>query len=1132
MTCSECQAVLPPTARFCGTCGKRVQESCPECLASVAEHRAYCLSCGARLTGAAHLDLPASDRRVVTVLFADVEGFTALSSRLDPERVTEILNAFFAALSEPVYRCGGVVDKYMGDALMALFGAPIAHEDDPERAVRAGLEMQSAAREFAAQLETRTGIRLAVRVGINTGLVVAGAVGSGAKRDYTVMGDAVNLAQRLETAAPPGMVYVGEATYKVTKERFEYELVGTLTLKGLPAPVPAYRPVSVRPIPRGEFRERAPMVGRRSELTRLLACLDNLRGGIVQVVGLVGEAGIGKSRLAREFLDRIRRRGEGRILRVRCPSYGRQHALHMVSALVQEWLDLGGTVDAERIQAALHARAMAAGYPDAAAAAELIAGLLGIAGEHAASEGTARQRRDAGFSALADLLVADARHQPLVMSIDDLHWADLGSLEWLNAFIDRLADQHEPLPVLILYQARPRNDQGTAEWAGKVDLTQIVLGPLPPGDQRALLAVALGLPASPTLWPDEIARLADHVLGRSEGNPLFLWELVKGLIDSKLLRRTPTHWEVTRQPDDADLPTSIKGVVSARLDALPHGLRTLIQVASVVGRNFSLDLLAELVPGDVVALTSELVARDFLHCRENGELAFNQAIIQEVAYESLLLSARKDLHRKAGEALERLLGDRRRDAAEVLAYHFSRAGEAAKAAEYLHRAGRRALAAYANADARRAFEQALAFAPAGSSGVGRAEILSGLAEVEALLGEYIPALAHAREALRDDLDPRQTAELHALVARTLDRQGAYQDALLHLEQAIAELASRAPDVVPRLLLETAWIEMRIGNYDAALALARQALERITKSPAASGVDLARAHGTLGVCHYRRNEWDLALDHHGRALELRTQGPDLMGIADALQNLGLVHYQRGDWPAALDHYHRGLALYERLGDVAKLITLQLNLGSLELDMGQIDEALLHLEKTRDLAERTGNTFMWGVSQIGIGNALAALSRTEEALAQLEDGLAVLERIEALEVQPEAHQILGRILLASGRQEEGLAHLERGLELADQMGDRLQKGIILRHLAAWLGEQWRLQEARATLDQAAAVLTGLGSKLEVARALLISADLLGRQDKLADARAALLEATAAFARIGAVLDLERARGLQAALEDASS
>ncbi|MBU6428869.1 MAG: AAA family ATPase, partial [Cyanobacteria bacterium REEB65] len=742
----------------------------------------------------------------MTVLFADVEGFTSLSARLDPERVTEILNAFFKVLAEPVYRCGGVVDKYMGDAIMALFGAPIAHEDDPERAVLAALELQRAARQFAAELESQTGISLAVRVGVNTGLVVAGAVGSGAKRDYTVMGDAVNVARRLETAAARGTVLVGESTYNVTRDRFDFEWIGPLVLKGIPDPVVAYRALGARPIARAELRERTPLVGRQSELTRLLTCLDNLKNGSPQVVGLVGEAGIGKSRLAREFLARIRSRGEGRLLRASCPSYGRDHPLRLLVALLSAWLDLDDDAPDQAYWAALNERAMHAGHPDAASAAALLSHLLGRdPADSAAERLTPRQRRNAAFLVLNDLLVAEARRQPLFLAIDDLHWVDAGSFEWLDSFIDRLGTEPGPLPVLVFFQARPATEGGFTDWAGKVDLTQIVLRPLSADHQRALVGAALGLPGTPALWPSSIVHLSEQLMARAEGNPLFLWELLKGLLDGRTLVRGELGWDVIRPLADVDLPTSIKGVVAARLDALPQALRNLLQVAAVIGRNFTAELLSAVVGGEISNLLAELVAADFFHRRENGEFAFNQAVIHEVAYESLLIATRRELHRKVGEALESLCGDRHKEHADVLAYHFRCAEVPAKASEYLYRSGQRALRAFANGDALKAFQQALAFLPGTDAPVPRVDILAGLAEVEVLLGDYASAQTHVEEAIALQTEPRALADLHCLLARNLDRQGAYQDSLGRLAIAITDLGEREPAVIPRLLLEKSWI---------------------------------------------------------------------------------------------------------------------------------------------------------------------------------------------------------------------------------------------------------------------------------------------------------------------------------------
>ncbi|MBI6546183.1 MAG: AAA family ATPase, partial [Cyanobacteria bacterium NC_groundwater_1444_Ag_S-0.65um_54_12] len=375
------------------------------------------MACGRRLdTQTLTSALPGSDRRIVTVLFADVSGFTALSARLDPERVTEILNDFFKVLAEPIYRCGGVVDKYMGDALMALFGAPIAHEDDPERAVLAGYELQRAAHSFAAEFERQTGIQLAVRVGINTGLVVAGAVGGGPKREYTVMGDAVNVAQRLEAAAEPGTILVGEETFKYTRDHFEYLVSGPLCLKGLPEPLIAYRLVAWRAAKWGELRDRIPLVGRQSELGRLSSCLDNLREGNPQVIGLIGEAGIGKSRLAWEFIKAAGRRHAGKIIRIRCPSYGHGQSFRMLATLVVAWLGLADDTTPADLLSALQFRASVAQLPQGETSAALLASILELeAGNDSLAERLPPlQRRNAAFLVLNDLLLAEAKQQPLI----------------------------------------------------------------------------------------------------------------------------------------------------------------------------------------------------------------------------------------------------------------------------------------------------------------------------------------------------------------------------------------------------------------------------------------------------------------------------------------------------------------------------------------------------------------------------------------------------------------------------------------------------------------------------------------------------------------------------------------------
>ncbi len=587
--CNNCGSANPAAAKFCMSCGSQLERACPSCGTPAPSEAKFCMSCGAALDGApapaapaaappqpAVRATPADERRQVTVLFADLSGYTAVSERMDPESVKSLVDGALRRLGEEVTRYGGTVDKYIGDNVMAVFGAPVAHEDDEERAVRAGLGMQAAMDQINVDVMARHGANLQLRVGINTGEVLAGAIGDG----YTVIGDTVNVAARLQAASRPGTVTVGERTYRATSGEVEYRTLDPLHLKGKAEPVPAWEAVGLmaaQPTRRVRARAATPLVGRDDELD----LMESLYGRVTRerrphLVTLVGQAGVGKSRLLHEFRQRVEHLSEQApaFREGRCLPYGSGVVYWALSEVIradagildedsaeQAWEKIkdyacGLLLDDESEREAVERRAA------------IVARLLGIeVPEEAApmalqGEDDPQKLREAFFSAIRATMEARTREQPLVLAFEDIHWADHGMLD----LIEYLA-QWVRGPLLVLCLARDELLEHRPAWGGgRRGATSIFLDPLSADETRKLVTGLLSGNAQA-----EVA--AEAVATRAGGNPFFAEEMARMLAEEGTI-------------ETAELPGTVQALLAARLDSLEPHERQLVQQAAVVGRTF------------------------------------------------------------------------------------------------------------------------------------------------------------------------------------------------------------------------------------------------------------------------------------------------------------------------------------------------------------------------------------------------------------------------------------------------------------------------------------------------------------------------------------------------------------------
>jgi class 3 adenylate cyclase len=628
--CASCRSSNPPDNRFCHHCGGALS---PEpAAARFASPQTYTprhlaekiLTTGSALTG---------ERKQVTVLFVDVSGFTSLSERLDPEDVHRLMSRAFELMLDEVHRYEGTVNQFLGDGIMALFGAPIAHEDHARRAVHAALGIARALESYHADLAPR-GISFRARQGLNTGLVVVGSIGSDLRMDYTAVGDTTNVAARLQQVGEPGRVTISEATHRLVHGYFDTRALGEVQLKGKAEPLAIWEVVAAR-----ETRTRleveadlglTPFVGRAREMNMLLDAFERARAGHGQVAFLVGEAGIGKSRLLLELRRRVG--DEAAWHEGHCLSFGKAMTFHPLVDLMRRQFAIGET-DAESAIAEKIERGVAAVAGDGSPVAPYLKALLSIdPGDAAVKAMSPAERRGETFEALRRLFVRAAERRPQILVIEDLHWIDSAS----EQFLAMLMDSVPALRLLVVFTYRP----GYASPFGERSyFTRVIPAALTAEDTARMAAAVL---ATDSL-PDELRALLG---GKAEGNPFYVEEMVKSLGESGALRRVGTRYELARPASEITIPGTIQDVIAARIDRLSEAPKRTLQLASVIGREFTrrlVDRLAE-IRERTEEFLSELTALELVNERRRyPELAymFKHALTQDVAYGSLLVQRRR-----------------------------------------------------------------------------------------------------------------------------------------------------------------------------------------------------------------------------------------------------------------------------------------------------------------------------------------------------------------------------------------------------------------------------------------------------------------------------------------------------------
>lgn len=1097
--CVECGNRLPDVAKFCPECGTKV--AAPAAEAAPPAEAPLPLPPELRQKFDAVRSELQGERREVVVLFADLKGYTSMSEKLDAEEVTFLMNRLLRDLAGAVYEYEGYVDKFIGDAVMALFGAPLAHEDDPERGVLAGLRMLEVVREENARSE----FDLSLRVGINLGEVIAAHLGSQMSLQYTVIGDTVNVASRLEGAAEPNTVLVSEAVWNRVQRRFEGVELPPMTLKGKAEPIRGWRVEGLRAERRR--REQTPFVGREDELARLTSTFERAASGASAAILLEAEAGVGKTRLVREAVARApvgTRVVELQFSPIRIPGQ-RAPEVEIFEQLADDAAEATALLGSE---AARHAQ-----------------GLHGLASEadpetaggpvpEDLDPAAARQNR---WLATAALLRARAGQGPVALVLEDLNWAGEADREFLAFLLGQLANA-----PLVAYLTARRID---LDWLPE-SVERMPLAPLDAEAAAALLGSLLD-----ELPPEERREL----IRRSAGNPLFLEELARALSEVGGSGRA--------------VPSMLQGLMMSRIDRLDAPLQHLLQMAAVLGVRFPLPLLSSMFRIDSQpilfdAALTELEERGFVTV-EGEQGSFLSALMQEVAYGGLLIRVRRVLHESAARLGEESF-ERRETEAAFFAHHYWHADLPHEAAPHLWIAGRAAAAAW------------------------------DLPAAETFLRRAAEALAKSDRTL----DPEEAARFDETLGSVLLHRGAMEEAtewFRRLEERgrsdqRREWEARGIEHQGRI----AWYR---GRLDEAQELFERGLEIVPPDARTVTADL---NNDLGIVHYYRHDLDRSYDFHSRALELRREIDDRLGIAksfsnmgnvllhlkrdyeeaessyrqalevaieisdrqmqySALNNLGLLTITRGQWSQALETLDQAMAILAEIGwSYARFVTLQ-NRAWCELETGRFGDALRHLELCRE----KGEEMLEPVNRLATRRLLFDLwmhvGDSDRAEAMLEEMRVMVDQLELGAEAQEVRISEARWLTRNGRWEDAaraFLQIEEAAEpdgevelLARAQGCRARAragmpetkpcdpdlargneplGLLVRYLLA---------DAATVQESSAAVAAELSAVADRAAALLMAPLELAAATRLGDAHQAMGDvesARAAYERAASVAD----------------
>ena len=1108
MQCPQCQSQIPIDAIFCNECGSRLETACPSCSEANRPGSKFCKKCGQPLDQAnvvaPKFSTPQSytpkhlaqkiltsksalegERKQVTVLFADLKGSMELLADRDPEEARKLLDPVLEHMMEAVHRYEGTVNQVMGDGIMALFGAPLAHEDHSVRACYAALRMQDRINRYGDEVQRTEGIPIQIRVGLNSGEVVVRSIGNDLNMDYTAVGQMTHLAARMEQMAKPGSTLLTAETLRLAEGFVQIKPLGPVPVRGLEAPIEVYEIIGAGPVRRrleaAAVRGLTRFVGRQTELEALRQALDQAGSAHGQVVAVVGEPGVGKSRLYWEFIRSHRTHG-WLILESGSVSYGKATAYLPVIDLLKVYFKIQDRDNHREIRERVIGKLLALDKTLEPVLPAFLA-LLDVPVEEAQWQALdPSQRRQQTLDAVKRLLQRESQVQPLCVVFEDLHWIDSET----QAFLDSLVESLATAQLLLLINYRPEYQHS---WGSKTYYTQLRIDPLSPESAHELLENLLGVDLG-------LKQLKELLIKRTDGNPFFLEESVRTLIETKALVGERGSYQLAQELPSIQVPATVQAVLAARIDRLPPEDKRLLQSASVIGEDVPFTLLqaiVEMPEEELHSHLSRLQSVEFLY--ETGlypeiEYTFKHALTYQVAYNSLLVERRRALHAKIMETIEVLYTDRLAEQVERLAHHASRGELWEKAVAYLRQAGRREAYRWAHREAAAYFEQAL---------------------------EALQHLLQSRETTEQAIDIRLELQQSLMALREMERM------IHHLREA-ETLAGELEDQLRLLRITsdfTAYFYM-VGDHihaiesgeralSAASALGDFALQVTVRSR------LGRAYSFVGKYPRAIDLWRWIITSlKGDLLHERF---DIGSVAATSRgSLAICLAELGEFDEGIGIGEVGVQLAEAFNDPQSLASTYHHLGYLYLLRGNLTMATPLLERAVEVCRTRHVPINFSRAASKLGYTYLNSGRVGQALELLE------EAVNWAGGGPRSDNIarLSEGYLRSGRIDAAAEDAQCALDLARQNNERGDEAYALRVFGeiATHKDPIGIEEAQGHYHQALALAEELGMRPLIAQCQLALGRLYRRIDNLEQAKKHLTTATSMMRKLQMGLWLEQA------------
>jgi len=1106
MKCPKCGFDNPDGAKFCNECGRKTELACPECEKAYPPGSKFCNDCGHdlhRLKEAPLVDYsePQSytpkhladkilttrssiegERKLVTVFFADVANYTSVSEKLDPEEVHQIMDGAFQILMDEIHKYEGTINQFTGDGVMALFGAPVGHEDHAQRACYAALSIQKTMGKYGDKIRKDTGVEFKMRIGLNSGPVIVGAIGDDLRMDYTAVGDTTNLGSRMESMARPGNILVSGNTHRLVSDFFEFESLGKIEVKGKKEPQVAFELIKA-----GEVTTRigasvakglTRFVGRKNSMPALLNAFDKVKSGSGQVVGLLGEAGVGKSRLLLEMRNMLPQ-GEYSYLEGRCLQYGGSMAYLPALDILRSYFDIKEGDREFLIKKKMKEKIFDLDEKLKGVIPPFQSLLSLTVDDEEFVKLEPKEKREKTFEALRDMLIRGSQERPMILAIEDIHWIDKTSEEFLDYFAGWLANT--PIMLLLLYRPEYTHPWGSKSFYTKIGLDQ--LGTTSSGE----LVKAI-------LEEGEVApELRKFILNRAAGNPLFMEEFTHTLLENGSIERKDEKYVLSGKASDIQVPDTIQGIIAARLDRLEDNLKRTMQVASVIGRDFAFRILQTItgMREELKSCLLNLQGLEFIYEKNlfpELEYIFKHALTQEVAYNSLLLKRRKEIHEKIAHAIEELYPDRLEEFYEMLAYHYSRSNSLEKACRYSRLSGEKAEANYAHREACDFYKSAIdllnKLPETPENKKEKMEVLYLMGRTLSLLGFPEGALGMLREGerLSKELgDEWYLARFYNLMGFYYSFKGDPQLGMKYSEDAfkkarknrdielmaplafglftsyspageyykIADMAPEVIDLIEKAESESDFFSMSTTPYSMLCSYCGQAmfslgafdegkpfLEKALENAAKMNDLIALGHVETVYGHFYlvNRDWKPSKEHFEKGIKHGEEAKFAIVSAMSWSGLGYTCAMLGDPETGKRHAEKGLKIHRDSGVEMFLSLAHYNLCQIYLELGDLKNARSLAKEALRLSQKNNEKSIEGISWLLLGTISdktepLQIDKAEECILK---GIEICKELGTKPNYAVGYLYLGELYLNGGEKEKAIENLKKAEGMFREMG----------------------------------------------------------------------------------------------------